>query len=82
MGNELFKELAQATGLPSELITTELTRVLAAKGIAKDEVTMDELRQALAAYLRDVILQAKENFEAGVWIEEVIPPEALGQETE
>jgi hypothetical protein len=79
-GNEIFKTITAATGLPEDLIRRELAKILANKGIAQDEVTMDDLRAALADYLREVILHAKDKFEDGVWIEEVIPPEELGQE--
>lgn len=80
MGNDLFKSIATATGLPDDLITRELSKVLSQKGIARDEVTLDELRIALADYLREVILTAKDKFEDGVWIEEDVLPEELGQE--
>ena len=80
MGNELFKAITTATGLPDDLVTTELTKVLSKKGYARDDVTLDELRLALADYLREVILHAKDKFEEGVWIEEDVRPEDLGKE--
>ena len=80
MGNELFKSITEATGLPEDLISKELTRVLSDKGIARNEVTLDDLRDALAGYLREVIVGVKDQFEEGVWIEDEIRPEDLGKE--
>jgi hypothetical protein len=81
MGNELFKTVTGATGLPSDLVAKELSKVLSNKGIARDEVTLEELRSALAEYLREVLLHAKDQFDQeGVWVEEVVPPEELGKE--
>jgi hypothetical protein len=80
MANELFKKIAEATGLPNDLITKELNEIVGGKGLQSDEVTLDELRLAMAEYLREVILQAKYKFEDGVEIEEEVPPEELGKE--
>ncbi|MDZ4677261.1 MAG: hypothetical protein SGI74_07085 [Oligoflexia bacterium] len=82
MGNELFKAVTGATGLPSDLVANELSKVLSNVGIARDEVTLEELRLALAEYLREVIIHAKDKFdeEGGIVIEEVISPEDLGKE--
>ena len=44
MGNELFKQLTNATGLPGDLVGDELARVLKQKGISSDSLTLDELR--------------------------------------
>jgi hypothetical protein len=80
MGNELFKSVTGATGLPEDLISEELNKLLITKGIQRSEVTLDELRDALAGYLREVIVGAKDEFESGVWIEDEVHPEDLGKE--
>jgi len=80
MGNELFKTVTGATGLPEELITKELSEILIGKGLAKEEVTIEELRVVLADYLREVILHAKDKFEDGFCVEEEVDPEDLGKE--
>jgi hypothetical protein len=80
MGNELFKQVVGATGLPSEIMTKELSEVLEGKGFASENVTLDELRLVLADYLREVILHAKDKFEDGICVEEEIDPEDLGKE--
>ena len=51
MANKLFSELVSLTGLPSDLIQTELALLLEKKGISPDELTMESLRAALADYL-------------------------------
>jgi hypothetical protein len=80
MANELFKKVTDATGLPSELVSNELSQVLSGKGISKDDMTLDDLRLVMADYLREVILHAKDKFEEGVFIEEEIDAADLGAE--
>jgi len=80
MANQLFKDVAKATGLPQELITKELAQLVSNKGIENDNLTLDELRLVMADYLREVILQAKNKLEDGIDIEEEVAPEDLGRE--
>ena len=80
MANDLFKKVTEATGLPTELITKELTQIVSSKGIQDDNLTLDDLRAVMAEYLREVILQAKFQFEDGIEVEEEISPEDLGKE--
>ena len=54
MGNKLFAEVTGLTGLPEELIGAELKSLLANKGVAPEQVTMESLREALADYLTQV----------------------------
>lgn len=54
MADNLFDEVARLTGLPNHLIENELARLLALKGISKDQMTMDSLREVLATYLSEV----------------------------
>ena len=80
MANQLLKDVAEATGLPQELITKELGQIVNLRGLPTENLTLDELRLAMAEYLREVILHAKNKFENGIEIEEEIPPEELGKE--
>ena len=80
MSKGLFKELTEATGLPTELITKELNEIISNKGLQNEDLTLDDLRLAMADYLREVIIQAKNKFEEGLEIEEEILPEDLGKE--
>ncbi len=77
MGNEIFRQVAELTGLPSDAITKELSKIADQNGLDISEMTIDELRQALACYLRDVIVQAKETFEAEPPVIEDEPENAL-----
>ena len=54
MGNKLFSEVTQLTGLPEDLIQDELTKLLADKGVSPQQMTMESLRQAMAAYLEQI----------------------------
>lgn len=59
-GKKLLNEVAQATGLPDHLISNELSTLIESAGISAEEMTLDDLRQVLAEYLQDVLVQAKE----------------------
>lgn len=61
-GMELLNELSAATGLPDALIGEELSRIVAGAGKTTDTITLDELREMLASYLQDVLLDAKDSF--------------------
>jgi hypothetical protein len=54
MGNKLFSEVTELTGLPEELIGEELKGLLENKGVAPDQMTMESLREALADYLTEL----------------------------
>ena len=62
-GTELLNELSTATGLPNEMIGEELSRLISTAGKSTDSVTLDELRDMLATYLQDVLLEAKDSFD-------------------
>ncbi len=62
-GMDLLNELSTATGLPDELIGEELSRLISGAGKSTENVTLDELREMLGAYLQDVLLNAKDSFE-------------------
>ena len=55
MGNELFKEVADLTGLPKSLISEELVSILGSVGTTPHAVTLEDLRKAMATYLTEVI---------------------------
>lgn len=57
MGNKLFSEVTELTGLPEELIGAELKTLLANKGVAPEQMTMESLREALADYLNQVVTE-------------------------
>lgn len=55
MGNILFKQLIELTGLPAEEIGRELKRLLNERGIDPDFVTLDQLREVLGYYLKMIL---------------------------
>lgn len=63
MGEALIGELTDATGLPKELVDTELGRLITNAGMIREDVTLDDLRVILAEYVQDVLLAAKEAHE-------------------
>lgn len=67
MGNRLFSEVTDLTGLPKNLISDELVEILGEVGSTPHAVNMEDLRQAMAMYLMEVIgpeleKEAAENF--------------------
>ncbi len=50
-GQELLTEVIQLTGLPPSLVQDELAGILEASGKSSKDLTLDELRIALAGYL-------------------------------
>ena len=61
MGAKLLGEVVDATGLPTEAISKELTELINAAGYREDNVTLEQLRHALAEYVQDILLAAKED---------------------
>jgi hypothetical protein len=59
MGEELFAQLTAATGLPKDAMSAELDRLLAKAGVAKEKMTLEDLRRVLAEYVQDILLSAK-----------------------
>ncbi len=55
MGNELFTEVTDLTGLPKSLISEELVSILGRVGTSPHAVTLEDLRKAMATYLTEVI---------------------------
>lgn len=62
-GTELLNELSTATGLPDELIGEELSRLISTAGKSTETVTLDDLRDMLASYLQDILLEAKDSLQ-------------------
>ncbi len=64
MGNNLFNSLISATGLPTESVSNELTKLLAKNGKTPETMTLDDLREVMADYLQTVLVEAKEELSA------------------
>lgn len=61
MGNELLKEVIEATGLPTEWVSKELNQMLLDAGIDPAHLTLDQLRDVLALHIGEALLHAKEH---------------------
>jgi hypothetical protein len=59
MGEKILGEITAATGLPQELVSDELTRLISAAGLTTSELTLEDLRLILSEYVQDVLLSAK-----------------------
>ena len=70
MSKPLLQEVTEATGLPEELIQNELKQIIEGQGFSSENLTLEQLRVALADYMRQVILEAKDEFREGVWLDE------------
>lgn len=62
MDDNLFEKVVQGTGLPEELVSQDFLKVITDKGYEKNSLTLDQLRDALADYLQEVILQARDEY--------------------
>jgi hypothetical protein len=56
----VFEQVTMATGLPKNEISAELHHILSAAGLNSENLTLDQLRMALADYVQDVLVAAKE----------------------
>lgn len=59
-GEQLITQLSDLTGLPPEMVQKELRRLLAKSGLDAQALTLEDVRELLAVYLQDVLLQVKE----------------------
>ncbi len=58
-GTGLLRTLIEATGLPQAMVESELQRLLRARGLSEEAVTLDDIREILAAYLQESLVEAK-----------------------
>jgi hypothetical protein len=62
VGEKLLADVASATGLPEDLVTVELNRLVAKAGKKPEDMTLEDLRLILAEYVQDVLLAAHREF--------------------
>jgi hypothetical protein len=60
-GLELLRFLVEATGLPKESVDMELKKLLQRYGIDPEHVTIDDVREIMAGYLQDTLVEAKDS---------------------
>lgn len=63
-GHKLMQTLAELTGLPGESVNRELAKLVEAHGATPETLTMDDVREILASYLQDILLDAKRELAA------------------
>ena len=56
---ELLFQIACATGLPTDLVMGELKKLILQAGKKVEDLTLDELRDILASFTQDVLLEAQ-----------------------
>jgi hypothetical protein len=61
MGNQLFKQVLSLTGIQEDSMAEELDSILGRAGVDKNEMTLDQLRQALMDYLTELHLEMEAN---------------------
>jgi hypothetical protein len=66
MGDALVKTVIELTDLPADPVERELQRLIEKAGLDSQNVTMDDLRNILAEYLQDVLLEAKQTYNGQV----------------
>jgi len=62
MDDNLFDKVVKSTGLPEELVTQDFLKKISDKGFDRSTLTIDQVRDVLAEYLQDGILQAREEY--------------------
>lgn len=62
VGKDLFNTVVSATGLPEDTIGGELHSLLNNNGKSVETMTLEDLREVMAEYLQNVLLEAKENY--------------------
>ncbi|MFP5518625.1 MAG: hypothetical protein ACLGGX_01880 [Bdellovibrionia bacterium] len=61
MGNALFKCVVEATGLPQDTCESEFKEVLSKYGKNPETLTLEELREVIAEFLQDSLLELSEH---------------------
>ena len=62
-GRRLLSTVLNATGISGESLDAEMQKVMSASNVSEETLTLEQLRELLASYLQDVLLEAKESFE-------------------
>lgn len=54
-GEDLLTALTINSGLPQQLIKSELNEIILAAGGSPEQITLNEIREILASYMLDVL---------------------------
>lgn len=63
MRQDVLEQVFEATGLPTEALNTELSPFIQKLGKPTEELSMDDLRELMAQYAQDVLLELKRELE-------------------
>ena len=58
-GLALLRVLIQSTGLPMDAVEREIKRLLQARNLRPEDLTLEDVREILAFYLQDVLTEVK-----------------------
>lgn len=58
-GLDLLKILIESTGLPTQAVEREIAKMLVENSLDPTNLTLDDVRELLAGYLQDVLVEAK-----------------------
>ncbi len=61
-GIGLLKVLIQSTGLPENTVEKEVQRLVECHGMNAESLTLEDVRELLASYLQEVLVEAKANY--------------------
>lgn len=60
-GKALVQSVLAATGLKSQSLENELKRIIQDSNASEETLTLEQLREVVASYLQDVLVEAKKN---------------------
>jgi hypothetical protein len=63
MGDALIKELIGHTDLESDPVERELIRLIEKAGLTRETVTLEDIREILAEYVQETLLEAKRSYQ-------------------
>lgn len=64
-GRALIQSVLTATGLESQSLENELKRIIHDSNASEETLTLEQLREVLASYLQDVLVEAKKEMSKG-----------------
>ncbi len=62
MKNSLIEEIIKACDLPEFLVKKELYEIIRSQNKNPESIDLESLREVLAKYVQDALLEAKKNF--------------------
>jgi hypothetical protein len=63
-GSKLIEKICSSTDLPAKTLEHEMRSLLAAHSLSENELTLEQLREVLAEYLQDTLVDLKKELDA------------------